>query len=71
MARWGRRSSIGSSAAPARVLGCFAALILWGFLSRDGDVWAEAIFREGAIYRTPLLPGLEVRPEELLGVDRA
>src|SRR4051812_39584409 len=39
-------------------------------LSREGDVWAEAIFKEGAIYRTPLLPGLEVRLEELLGVER-
>ena len=39
-------------------------------LSREGDVWAEAVFKEGAVYRTPLLPGLEVRLEELLGVER-
>src|SRR4051812_34642107 len=30
-------------------------------LSREGDVWAETVFKEDAVYRTPLLPGLEVR----------
>ena len=35
--------------------------------SRAGDVWEEAVVLAGAVYRTHLLPGLEVRPEELLG----
>jgi Uma2 family endonuclease len=36
-------------------------------LSRAGDVWEETTVAPGAVYRTHLLPGLEVRPEELLG----
>ena len=36
-------------------------------LSREGDVWDETVFTAGAVYRTHLLPGLEVRLEELLG----
>ena len=35
-------------------------------LSRDGDVWSETILKRGQPYQTPLLPGLEVRLEELL-----
>jgi Uma2 family endonuclease len=36
-------------------------------LHRAGDVWREAVVAPGATYRTRLLPGLEVRPDELLG----
>lgn len=36
-------------------------------LQRAGDVWDEVVVPTGAVYRTHLLPGLEVRPEELLG----
>lgn len=36
-------------------------------LQRAGDVWEETIIAPGATYRTHLLPGLEVRPDELLG----
>jgi Uma2 family endonuclease len=36
-------------------------------LQRAGDVWDEVVVPAGAIHRTHLLPGLEVRPEELLG----
>ena len=36
-------------------------------LQRAGDVWDEVGVPAGAIHRTHLLPGLEVRPEELLG----
>ena len=36
-------------------------------LQRFGDVWNEVIVPVGAIYRPSLLPGLEVRPGELLG----
>lgn len=36
-------------------------------LSRAGDVWEEVVVPAGAVHRTYLLPGLEVRPEELLG----
>ena len=39
-------------------------------LSRDGDVWSETILKRGQAYQTPLLPGLEVRLEELLRVRR-
>lgn len=38
-------------------------------LGREGDVWSETILKERAVYRTPFLPGLEVRLEELIGVD--
>ena len=38
-------------------------------LIREGDVWSESIVREGEVYRTVLLPGLEVRLEELLEVN--
>ncbi len=34
---------------------------------RVGDTWQEAIIPAGEVYRTHLLPGLEVRPAELLG----
>jgi Uma2 family endonuclease len=37
-------------------------------LVRMGDAWQERIVPERAIYRTILLPGLEVRPAELLGL---
>jgi Uma2 family endonuclease len=40
-------------------------------LNREGDVWSETIFKAGTLYQTPLLPGLEVRLEELLGTPRA
>ncbi len=36
-------------------------------LVRRGDAWQERIVPERGIYRTNLLPGLEVRPAELLG----
>jgi Uma2 family endonuclease len=36
-------------------------------LQRFGDVWNELLVPIGEIYRPGLLPGLEVRPEELLG----
>ncbi len=38
-------------------------------LVRAGDVWEESIVTEGGVYQTNLLPGLEVRPGELLGND--
>jgi len=34
---------------------------------RAGDTWQEVIVPAGEVYRTHLLPGLEVRPAELLG----
>ena len=40
-------------------------------LVRDGDVWHETILKQGMPYHTPLLPGLMVHLEELLGVSRA
>jgi Uma2 family endonuclease len=36
-------------------------------LQRAGDVWEEVIVLPGAVYHTHLLPGLDLRPEELLG----
>jgi Uma2 family endonuclease len=36
-------------------------------LQRFGDVWNELVVLPGAVYRPFSLPGLEVRPEELLG----
>jgi Uma2 family endonuclease len=36
-------------------------------LQRAGDVWEETVVLPGAVYRTLFLPGLEVRPEDLLG----
>jgi Uma2 family endonuclease len=36
-------------------------------LQRAGDVWDEVVVAAGEIYRTPLLPGLEVRLDDLLG----
>jgi Uma2 family endonuclease len=36
-------------------------------LVRSGDAWQERIVPERGLYRTILLPGLEVRPAELLG----
>ena len=36
-------------------------------LRRAGDAWEEAVVAAGATYHTALLPGLEVRPDELLG----
>jgi Uma2 family endonuclease len=40
-------------------------------LVRAGDVWEEAVVAEADVYRTNLLPGLEVRPAELLGAAAA
>jgi Uma2 family endonuclease len=40
-------------------------------LVRAGDVWEEAVVAEAEAYRTNLLPGLEVRPAELLGAAAA
>jgi Uma2 family endonuclease len=40
-------------------------------LVRAGDVWEEAIVAAAEVYRTNLLPGLEVRPAELLGAGAA
>jgi Uma2 family endonuclease len=39
-------------------------------LRRDGDVWNETVVKAGRTYRTPLLPGLVVRPSELLGLSK-
>ncbi len=36
-------------------------------LARAGDTWEETIVPESGVYRTIFLPGLEVRPAELLG----
>jgi Uma2 family endonuclease len=36
-------------------------------LQRAGDVWQEVVVLPGAVYHTIFLPGLEVRPEDLLG----
>jgi Uma2 family endonuclease len=36
-------------------------------LQRAGDVWEEVVVQPGTVYHTYFLPGLEVRPEELLG----
>lgn len=36
-------------------------------LDRAGDVWNEHVIGPRSIYRTELLPGLEVRPNDLLG----
>ena len=36
-------------------------------LQRAGDVWQEVLVKADATYRTHLLPGLEVRPGDLLG----
>jgi len=36
-------------------------------LTRAGDTWEETIIPESGVYRTIFLPGLEVRPAELLG----
>ena len=38
-------------------------------LVRAGDVWEESIVAEDGVYRTNLLPGLEVRPGDLLAND--
>lgn len=40
-------------------------------LQRAGDIWQEVLVKAEATYRTHLLPGLEVRPEELLGLAEA
>jgi Uma2 family endonuclease len=37
-------------------------------LQRAGDVWEEVVVHPGTVYHTLFLPGLEVRPEELLGL---
>ena len=36
-------------------------------LSRAGDTWEESHVAPGGLHRTPLLPGLEVSPDELFG----
>ncbi len=36
-------------------------------LDRAGDVWTENVIGTRSGYRTELLPGLEVRPDDLLG----
>ena len=36
-------------------------------LARAGDTWEETIVPESGVYQTIFLPGLEVRPAELLG----
>jgi Uma2 family endonuclease len=38
---------------------------------RLGDVWQDFLVPADAVYRTHLLPGLEVRPGELLGPAEA
>jgi Uma2 family endonuclease len=40
-------------------------------LAREGDVWKESILTQSMPYQTPLLPGLVVDLEELLGIPRA
>jgi hypothetical protein len=37
-------------------------------LRRVADVWEEVVVPADAVYHTHLLPGLEVRPGELLGL---
>jgi Uma2 family endonuclease len=39
-------------------------------LHREGDTWGERVVKEGMTYQTPLLPGLEVRLEDLLETER-
>ena len=56
------------SAAPAKALQPAARRLV--VLSRAGDVWEEAALAPGASHRSPLLPGLVVRPEDLLGPGR-
>jgi len=36
-------------------------------LRRAGDVWEETVVPAGSVYRTHLLPGLDVRPDDLFG----
>jgi len=36
-------------------------------LRRDGDVWAETLIPSGGVHRPHLLPGLDVRPDDLFG----
>jgi Uma2 family endonuclease len=36
-------------------------------LQRAGDIWSELTVSPGETYRTRLLPGLEVRPDDLFG----
>jgi Uma2 family endonuclease len=36
-------------------------------LQRAGDIWEEVVVLPGSVYQTHILPGLEVRPEELFG----
>ena len=36
-------------------------------LQRAGDIWEEVVVLPGMVYQTHILPGLEVRPEELPG----
>lgn len=36
-------------------------------LSRAGDTWEETIVPPGTSYRTHLLPGLDVDPDDLFG----
>jgi Uma2 family endonuclease len=38
-------------------------------LQRAGDTWEEAVVPADGVYETPLLPGLHVRPVELLGPE--
>ncbi|MGP0069873.1 MAG: Uma2 family endonuclease [Isosphaeraceae bacterium] len=40
-------------------------------LTREGDTWDETIIPESGVYQTIFLPGLEVRPAELLGTAPA
>jgi len=40
-------------------------------LRRAGDSWQEVTVKDDSIYRTHLLPGLVVRPGELLGPPEA
>jgi Uma2 family endonuclease len=39
-------------------------------LCRAGDVWEETVIPPGGTHRTHLLPGLEVRPDDLFGPRR-
>jgi Uma2 family endonuclease len=36
-------------------------------LVRAGDTWEDSVVAPGSVYRTHILPGLEVRPDELFG----
>ena len=40
-------------------------------LTRDGEAWSETTVALAEVHRTPLLPGLDVHPDALLGPSEA